>query len=162
MTSATPEAGSIDVGASASVNGEAKEGVLMMNCVTIRLQPRKARSSTKQDVQRCKTWSATAVAPHEEPHQRHRGVDAIADHNIDFLNINWQLFNDFACRVNMETPPFQLPRRKVDLERQVIQDQACGIVTQLFVLRQNEKQMKPIYHVICQNACDIKMSATAH
>ena len=70
----------------------------------------------------------------EEPHQRHRGV---ADHNVDLLNINWLLFNDFASRVNLETPPFQLPRRKVDLERQVVQDQACGIVTRLFVLKQN-------------------------
>jgi hypothetical protein len=70
--------------------------------------------------------------------RRHRGVDDIADHKIDLLNINWQLFNDFASTVNLQTPPFQLPRRKVDSERQVLQDQACGIVTQLFVLRQNE------------------------
>ena len=107
-------------------------------CIHI-LQPRKTRTPRRNKTLEDATDGVRQLLDRiEEPHQRHRGVDDIADHNIDLLNINWQLFNDFASRVNLETPPFQLPRRKVDLERQVVQDQACGIVTRLFALRQNE------------------------
>ena len=72
----------------------------------------------------------------EEPQQRHRSVDDIADQKINLLDVNWKLFNDFANSVNLGTAPFKLPQRAVDvdLERQVNQDQASGINTQLFAL----------------------------
>ena len=44
------------------------------------------------------------------------------------------LFNDFANSVKFGTVLFKLPQRPVDLERQVSQDQASGINTQLFAL----------------------------
>lgn len=143
MRSATPEAGSIGIGgvsasASVSVNDEAKKGVCSDElCIHI-LQPRKTTPRRNKTFEDATDGVRQLLDRIEEPHQRHRGVDDIADHKIDLLNINWQLFNDFASTVNLQTPPFQLPRRKVDSERQVLQDQASGIVTQLFVLRQNE------------------------
>ena len=70
----------------------------------------------------------------EEPQQRHRSVDDIADQKINLLDVNWKLFNDFANSVNLGTAPFKLPQRPVDLERQVSQDQASGISTQVFDL----------------------------
>ena len=72
----------------------------------------------------------------EEPQQRHRSVDDIADQKINLLDVNWKLFNDFANSVNLGTAPFKLPPRPVDvdLERQVSQDQASGISTQVFDL----------------------------
>ena len=72
----------------------------------------------------------------EEPQQRHRSVDVIADQKINLLDVNWKLFHDFANSVNLETAPFKLPQLTVDvdLERQVNQDQVSGINTQLFAL----------------------------
>ena len=69
----------------------------------------------------------------EAPHQRHRGVDEIADHKIDLLTVNWMLFHAFATRRDLAVPPFQLPRReKVDLKQQVEEDARNGVSTTLF------------------------------
>ena len=68
----------------------------------------------------------------EAPHQRHRGVDEIADHKIDLLKVNWMLFHEFATRLDLAVPPFQLPRRQVNLVQQVEEDARNGVSTTLF------------------------------
>ena len=70
----------------------------------------------------------------EAPHQRHQGVDEIADHKIDLRTVNWMLFHEFASRRDLAVPPFQLPRRKVDLKQQVEEDARNGVSTTLFTL----------------------------
>ena len=68
----------------------------------------------------------------EAPHQRHRGVDEIADQKIDLLKVNWMLFHEFASRLDLAVPPFQVPPRKVNLEQQVQEDARNGVSTTLF------------------------------
>ena len=68
----------------------------------------------------------------EAPHQRHQGVYEIADHKIDLLTVNWMLFHEFASRRDLAVPPFQLPRRKVNLAQQVEEDARNGVSTTLF------------------------------
>ena len=68
----------------------------------------------------------------EAPHQRHRGVDEIADQKIDLLKVNWMLFHEFASRLDLAVPPFQVPQRKVNLKQQVQEDARNGVSTKLF------------------------------
>ena len=71
----------------------------------------------------------------EAQHQRHRGVDEIADQKIDLLTVNWMLFHEFASRLDLEVPPFQVPR-KVNLKQQVQEDARNGVSTTLFDVSQ--------------------------
>ena len=68
----------------------------------------------------------------EAPHQRQRGVDEIADHKIGLLTVNWMLFHEFETRLDLAVPPFQLPRRKVNMKQQVQEDARNGVSTTLF------------------------------
>ena len=84
-----------------------------------RSQPPPRRSKALDDAQNAATQVLDRM---EAPHQRHRGVDDIADHKIDLLTVNWMLFHEFASRRDLAVPPFQLPRRKVDLVQQAFQN----------------------------------------
>ena len=103
------------------------------------MQPKKARShpppprrsKALDDAQNAATQVLDRM---EAQHQRHRGVDDIADHKIDLLTVNWMLFHEFASRRDLAVPPFQLPRRQVDLVQQVKEDARNGVSTTLFTL----------------------------
>ncbi len=99
------------------------------------MQPKKARS--QPPARRSKAFddaqnAATQVLDRmEAPHQRHGGVDEIADQKIDLLKVNWMLFHEFASRSDLAVPPFQVPR-KVNLKQQVQEDARNGVSTTLF------------------------------
>ena len=96
-----------------------------------RSQPPPRRSKALDNAQNAATQVLDRM---EAPHQRHRGVDEIADHKIDLLTVNWMLFHEFASRRDLAVPPFQLPRRKVDLKQQVEADARNGVSTTLFLV----------------------------
>ena len=72
-----------------------------------------------------RTMPRQALDRMEAPHQRQRGIDEIADHKIDLLTVNWMLFQGFATRRDLAVPPFQLPRRKVDLVQEIHDTVQC-------------------------------------
>ena len=94
-----------------------------------RSQPPPRRSKALDDAQNAATQVLDRM---EAPHQRHRGVDDIADQKIDLLKVNWMLFHEFASRLDLEVPPFQVPERKVNLKQQVQEDARNGVSTTLF------------------------------
>ena len=67
----------------------------------------------------------------EAPHQRHRGVDEIADHKIDLLTVDWMLFHGFASR---QLSSFSILAASAEggLVQQVQEDARNGVSTTLF------------------------------
>jgi hypothetical protein len=96
-----------------------------------RSQPPPRRSKALDDAQNAATQVLDRM---EAPHQRHRGVDEIADQKIDLLKVNWMLFHEFASRLDLAVPPFQVPQRKVNLKQQVQEDARNGVSTTLFIV----------------------------
>jgi hypothetical protein len=99
-----------------------------------RSQPPPRRSKALDDAQNAATQVLDRM---EAPHQRHRGVDEIADQKIDLLKVNWMLFHEFASRLDLAVPPFQEPR-KANLKQQVQEDARNGVSTTLFEVSQEQ------------------------
>ena len=102
------------------------------------MQPKKARSQPpprrSKALDHAQNAATQVLDRMEAPHQRHRGVDEIADQKIDLLKVNWMLFHEFASRLDLAVPPFQVPQRKVNLKQQVQEDARNGVSTTLFIV----------------------------
>ena len=93
----------------------------------------------------------------EEPQQRHRSVDDIADQKINLLDVNWKLFNDFANSVKFGTAPFKLSQRRWTWSGRLAKTKQAGSTPSSLLWRDQRVWMCCVTY---ENVAQVVVSAT--